>query len=130
MSCQNEINRVGILFDGGPAPATNAVISTCAASFLRNDIEVVGILYGYSGLIEFAPDRPLEVGRNYVVLDHVTLRRTRNKQGIMIGTARTNPGRFIESPADLDDPHKTSPLASRLRRPVFTGIGRPGFDRR
>ena len=30
------IERVAILFAGGPAPAANAVISTAAASFRRN----------------------------------------------------------------------------------------------
>ncbi len=36
------IRRVGILFAGGPAPAANAVISTAAASFLRNGIRCHG----------------------------------------------------------------------------------------
>ena len=45
--------RVAILFAGGPAPGANAVISTAASSFLRNDMEVLGILYGYSNLMEF-----------------------------------------------------------------------------
>ena len=49
------IHRVAILFAGGPAPAANAVISTAAISFLRNGIEVVGILHGYSSLSEFRP---------------------------------------------------------------------------
>ena len=52
-----------ILFAGGPAPAANAVISTAAASFLRNGIQVLGIQRGYSGLIEYTPDAPLEVGK-------------------------------------------------------------------
>ena len=50
------IRRVAILFAGGPAPAANAVISTAAASFLSNDIEVLGILHGYSNLVEYAPN--------------------------------------------------------------------------
>ena len=44
------IRRVAILFAGGPAPAANAVISTCATSFLRRGIEVFGIKHGYSVL--------------------------------------------------------------------------------
>ena len=47
-----------MLFAGGPAPAANAVISTAAVSFLRNDIEVYGLLHGYSHLVEYGPDRP------------------------------------------------------------------------
>ena len=51
---ESSIRRVAILFAGGPAPAANAVISTAAVSFLRNDIEVVGILHGYSHLVEYS----------------------------------------------------------------------------
>jgi 6-phosphofructokinase 1 len=104
------IRRVAILFAGGPAPAANAVISTAAASFLRNGIEVVGILHGYSHLVEFGPDRPLQEGRDYVKIDHRLLRRTRNSRGILIGTARTNPGKDVNHPRDLDDPRRTAAL--------------------
>jgi 6-phosphofructokinase 1 len=104
------IRRVAILFAGGPAPASNAVISTAAVSFLRHGVEVLGILNGYSHLAEYTPERPLEVGRDYVSIDHRMLRRTRNSRGIMIGTARTNPGRNVDCPADLSDPARTAPL--------------------
>lgn len=106
----HNFKRVAILFAGGPAPAANAVISTAAVSFLRNDIEVVGILYGYSNLIEFGADRPMEQGRDYVILDHSRLKRTRNSQGIMIGSARTNPGKHVTCKDDLNDETKTAPL--------------------
>src|SRR3954447_24988875 len=89
---QTHIRRVAILFAGGPAPAANAVISTAAVSFLRNNIDVVGILHGYSHLVEYAPNHPMQEGRDYVSITHKMLRRTRNSRGIMIGTARTNPG--------------------------------------
>lgn len=85
---ESSFKRVAVLFAGGPAPAANAVISTCATSFLRNDIQVLGILHGYSSLIDFSPEKPLEAGRDFIVLDHKTLKRTRNSQGILIGTAR------------------------------------------
>ena len=104
------IKRVAILFAGGPAPAANAVISTAAVSFLRNGVEVVGINNGYSHLVEYAPDHPLEEGRDYVLITHKMLRRTRNSRGIMIGTARTNPGKNINGPDDLKDPDKSAPL--------------------
>ena len=90
--------------------AANAVISTAAVSFLRNDIQVLGILNGYSHLVKYRPDRPLQPGRDYVEIDHRMLKRTRNSRGIMIGTARTNPGRLINSPEDLSDPERTAPL--------------------
>jgi 6-phosphofructokinase 1 len=104
------IRRVGILFAGGPAPAANAVISTAAVSFLRHGVEVVGILHGYSKLVEYAEGRPLQEGRDYVMITHKMLKRTRSSRGIMIGTARTNPGKNVNSPADLADPEKSAPL--------------------
>ena len=59
---ETTLKRVAILFAGGPAPAANAVISTAAASFLRNDIEVLGIMHGYSSLVEYSPEKPLVEG--------------------------------------------------------------------
>lgn len=104
------LRRVAILFAGGPAPAANAVISTAGAAFLRNGIEVVGILNGYSRLVDYHEKSPLVEGRDYVLLTRQKLRRTRNSRGIMIGTARTNPGKNVSQPADLADPQKTEQL--------------------
>jgi ATP-dependent phosphofructokinase / diphosphate-dependent phosphofructokinase len=107
---ETPIRRVAILFAGGPAPAANAVISTAANSFLRNDIPVLGIMNGYSRLLEFGEHRPLELGRDYINLDQARLRRTRNSQGILIGTARANPGREVSHPEHFNDPHRVAPL--------------------
>ena len=41
---------MAIVFAGGPAPAANAVISAAADSFMRNNVDVVGIMNGYSQL--------------------------------------------------------------------------------
>src|SRR6185369_641310 len=99
-----------ILFAGGPAPAANAVISTCAASFVNHDVDVVGVMNGYSHLVEFAPDHPMQEGRDYIILDSKKLRRTRNTRGIMIGTARTNPGKDVSHPSHIADDKRTAPL--------------------
>jgi len=111
------IRRAAILFAGGPAPAANAVISTAAASFLRHGIQVLGMLRGYSGLIEYAPESPLQADKHFVHVTNQSLKRTRNTQGIMFGTARTNPGKLITCPADLNDPEKCDPL-----RRVYEGL--------
>lgn len=103
-------NRVGIVFAGGPAPAANAVISAAAASFLRAGAEVIGIKHGYSRLVNSSADQPPTEGNEFMVLDHSILKRTRNSQGILIGTARTNPGKHISSPVDFEDSGKTAPL--------------------
>ncbi len=107
---ESNIRKVAILFAGGPAPAANAVISTSAVSFLRNNIEVVGILHGYSHLMEFGPDNPLQEGRDYIQITHRVLKRTRNSQGILIGTARANPGKNVSDPEHLKDAERTAPM--------------------
>lgn len=105
----HNFKRVAILFAGGPAPAANAVISTAATSFLRAGVEVLGIKHGYSNLMEFG-ERPLVVGEDYLILDHAKLKRTRNAQGIIIGTARANPGKQVTHPSDFEDKEKCQPL--------------------
>lgn len=110
MSNPTNIRRAAILFAGGPAPAANAVISTAAASFLRNGIQVIGIQRGYSQLIDYTPETPLEEQKDFVKIDNQVLKRTRNTQGIMIGTARANPGKLVTSKKDLEDPEKVAPL--------------------
>lgn len=119
---KTNIRRVAILFAGGPAPAANAVISTCALSFVRNDIDVVGIMNGYSRLLEFE-QRPLERGRDYIMLDQTALRRTRSSQGILIGTARANPGKSISHPSHLSDPVRVAPLKT-----VYEALRSIGVD--
>lgn len=106
----HNFRRAAILFAGGPAPAANAVISAAATAFLRNDIEVVGIKHGYSSLVNYSPNNPLVEDRDYVMVNHKMLGRTRNSQGIMIGTARTNPGKLVSHPSHLGDPEKSAPL--------------------
>ena len=93
------------------------VISTAAASFARNGIQVVGILHGYSALIEFGPEKPMTIDKDYKELDSNFLKRTRHSQGIMIGTARANPGKFVTHPDHLTDPEKSAPL-----RRVYDGL--------
>lgn len=107
---ESNFRRVGILFAGGPAPAANAVISTAAVSFLRNNIEVVGVLHGYSHLADYTADKPLVEGKDYVMITHKFLKRTRNSQGILIGTARTNPGKNVSHLDHLSDPERSAPL--------------------
>src|SRR5690606_31523939 len=107
---QSHLRRVAVLFSGGPAPAANAVISCAAVSFLRHGIEVYGIKHGYSNLMKFADDRPLVEGRDYINVHYDTLKRSRNSQGILIGTARANPGKQVSHPSHLDDPERTAAM--------------------
>ena len=118
-----QIHRVGILFAGGPAPAANAVISTAASAFLRNNIEVLGILNGYAHLVEYGPEHAMQEGRDYMVLNQKALRRSRNTRGIMIGTARANPGKDVSHPSHLTDPKRTA-----LLRTVHQALSSVGVD--
>ncbi len=106
----HRFNRVAILFAGGPAPGANAVISAAAASFLRSGTEVVGIKHGYSNLVDYHSESPLLEGAHYVQVTHKFLTRSRNTQGILIGTSRANPGKFVNSMQELNDPEKVAPL--------------------
>lgn len=119
---ESNIRRVAILFSGGPAPAANAVISTAAVSFLRNNIDVCGILHGYSHLMEYDENHPMVEGRDFIRITHKVLRRSRNSQGIMIGTARANPGKRVSDPAHLKDAERTAPLKTVYDALVSMGV--------
>ncbi|MFO0062753.1 MAG: 6-phosphofructokinase, partial [Planctomyces sp.] len=56
------------------------------------------------------PAQPLVEGVHYMRLTEPALRRTRSKEGILIGTARANPGKNIKAPADLHDAEKVAPM--------------------
>ncbi len=112
-----DIKRVAILFAGGPAPAANAVISTAAFSFLEEGTQVYGIKHGYSRLAEYTAAGPLQEGVDYVRFSHDVLTHSRSSRGIMIGTARTNPGRHVNAPEHLKNPELVAPL-----RRVYEGL--------
>ena len=46
-----QIRRIGVLTSGGDAPGMNALIRSVVRSASANDISVLGIRRGYSGLI-------------------------------------------------------------------------------
>src|SRR6266550_2486842 len=104
----DHIKRVGLVFSGGPAPAANAVISAAAISFLEDNREVIGFFHGYSNLQDYHPvTHRLLPDEHYRIFEEKDLSGLRNTRGIVIGTARTNPGKGIEKPDDLDDLKKT-----------------------
>ncbi|HYU14955.1 MAG TPA: 6-phosphofructokinase, partial [Candidatus Acidoferrum sp.] len=107
----DHVRRAALLFAGGPAPSANAVISAAAISFLEDGRQVVGFFHGYSNLQDYHPvSRRLLPDEHYRVFAERDLRGLRNSRGVIIGTARSNPGKDIRSPADLDDPKKTALL--------------------
>ena len=119
----HQFRRVAILFAGGPAPGANAVISTAATSFMRNGTEVIGMKHGYSSLADYSPAKPLVEGQDYIKITPEFLKRTRSGQGIMLGTARTNPGKHVSSPAHLEDAERVKPLTN-----VYEGLRSLGVE--
>lgn len=107
----DHIRRVGIIFAGGPAPAANAVIGAAAVSFLEDNRQVVGFFHGYSNLQDYHPiTHRLLPDSHYRIFTERDLRGLRNSRGILIGTARANPGKGIEKPEDLKNPEKSARL--------------------
>jgi 6-phosphofructokinase 1 len=119
----HHFRRVAILFAGGPAPGANAVISTAATSFMREGTEVLGMKHGYSSLAEYSPAKPLAEGRDYIKIAPEFLKRTRSGQGIMIGTARTNPGKHVSHLSHFDDAERVRPLKN-----VYEGLRSLGVE--
>lgn len=110
-SAGEAVQRVAIVFSGGPAPGANAVISAAANSFLADNRQVIGFFHGYSNLQTYHPvSRRLLPDEHYRVFEERDLRGLRNSRGINIGTARANPGKPIRAVADLDDHERTSKL--------------------
>ena len=116
------IQRVAILFAGGPAPAANAVISSAALSLLQAGVEVLGIKHGYSNLVDYDPSKPLLEGKHYLRFTLENLEFMRTEGGIRIGTARSNPGKVVTSPADLKDPEKTAALRRSYNALLSLGV--------
>jgi 6-phosphofructokinase 1 len=107
----DHIKRVAIIFSGGPAPAANAVISSAAISFIEDQRQVIGFFHGYSNLQDYHPvTHRLLPDEHYRIFEERDLRGLRNSRGILIGTARSNPGKGIEKLADLSDTQKTERL--------------------
>lgn len=120
----DHVKRAAIVFSGGPAPAANAVIAAAATSFLEDGREVIGFFHGYSNLQDYHPaDHPLLPDKHYRIFNERDLRVLRNTRGVIIGTARANPGKGIETPADLDDPKKSERLRNVYNALVDLDIG-------
>jgi 6-phosphofructokinase len=117
------IQRVGMIFAGGPAPGANAVISAAAISFLDTGREMIGFLNGYRHLENYHPvTNRLQLGEHYRIFTPTDVTGMRNTQGILIGTSRANPGALIRGPRDLADPKRTAKLHNVYSALVDLGI--------
>jgi len=112
MTKDNEphIRHAGILFSGGPAPATNAVISAVSKACINNNIKITGFLYGYKYLEGFRKGVTPIKGTHYIDMDLPLIDGIRNTKGVLIHNSRANPGASIKTWNDLANPDKNQRL--------------------
>ena len=72
------IKKIGVLTSGGDAPGMNAAVRSVVRASVYNNIEIVGILFGYQGLID-NKIRPM---------DARSVNNIINKGGTILKTAR------------------------------------------
>ncbi len=73
--------KIGILTGGGDCPGLNPVIRAVVRAAINDNSEVVGIRYGWKGLLE----------KDYIPLDLRSVSGILPKGGTILGTSRTNP---------------------------------------
>ena len=112
---KTDIKKVAILFSGGPAPTANSVIGSASLCFARAGIEVYGMKSGYTHLVNYQDGTTLQEGKHYLRLDKKIEEGLRTSRGIIIGTARANPGKMLKNTMDLKDRKKTAPLQTVQR---------------
>ena len=76
--------RIGILVGGGPAPGINSAISACVIEAANKGIEVIGILDGFSHLMQGKTDMARLLTVQDVALIH-------SEGGSILRTSRANP---------------------------------------
>jgi 6-phosphofructokinase 1 len=73
--------KIGILTGGGDCPGLNSVIRAAVRAAINDNSEVVGIRYGWKGLLE----------KDYMPLDLRSVSGILPRGGTILGTSRTNP---------------------------------------
>ena len=74
------MNRVAVLTSGGDSPGMNAAIRAVARTCMFNDVECVGVMRGYEGLIE----------GDFKVLDRAAVGGIIHRGGTVLKTARSD----------------------------------------
>ena len=75
----SEIKKIAVLTSGGDAPGMNSAIRAVVFSAFHQNIEVVGILRGYDGLIDWETR----------TLDIDAVRNINNQGGTILYTSRS-----------------------------------------
>ncbi len=74
----NQIKKIGILTSGGDAPGMNASIRAIVRTSIKNNIEVIGFMRGYEGLINC----------DYINLDNKSVSEIIQRGGTILLSAR------------------------------------------
>ncbi len=74
----NQIKKIGILTSGGDAPGMNASIRSIVRTAIKNNIEVIGFMRGYEGLIN----------GDYINLDAKSVSEIMQRGGTILLSAR------------------------------------------
>ena len=74
------MNRIAVLTSGGDSPGMNAAIRAVARTCMFNDIECIGVMRGYEGLID----------GDYKVLDRPAVGGIIHRGGTVLKTARSD----------------------------------------
>ncbi len=80
------MRNIGILTSGGDAPGMNACIRAAVRAALFEDLEIIGILRGYEGLIH----------GNVLTLDRRAVANIIHQGGTILGSARSEEFRTVE----------------------------------
>lgn len=104
------IGKLALVVGGGPAPGINGVISAVTLQALNHGIQVLGILDGYTHLINGRSDMILNLLKNDV--RYMDLRG-----GSMLRTARANPTKY------KDDMDRVLEVFRKLQIDALVSIG-------
>jgi 6-phosphofructokinase 1 len=88
--------RIGILTGGGDCPGLNPVIRAVVRKAINNGDEVVGIKYGWKGLLE----------NDYEMLSAKSVSGILPRGGTILGTSRTNPYKKANGPEFVETAFK------------------------
>lgn len=89
--------KIGILTGGGDCPGLNSVIRAVVRKAINDGQEVVGLRYGWKGLLE----------KDTVALDLRSVSGILPKGGTILGTSRTNPYKKDNGPQTAKENFKT-----------------------
>src|SRR5690606_7131591 len=87
------IKRIGVFTSGGDSPGMNAAVRAVVRTARANDIEVVGIRYGYQGMIK----------GDFVEMDSTSVSNIIQQGGTILKSARSDEFRTKEGRVKAND---------------------------